>query len=100
MTNFRVTYFDVDGGRAEPIRIALHSAGSPIEDHRISVQEFGGGDMLEVGRRRGRTILVPFTRDIVPVVDMPARRITVDPPEGLLDDPEKGGPEKEERDDD
>jgi glutathione S-transferase len=41
MTNFRVTYFDVDGGRAEPIRIALHSAGIPFEDHRISFQEFG-----------------------------------------------------------
>jgi glutathione S-transferase len=40
MTDFRLTYFDIDGGRAEPIRIALHAAGIPFTDHRISFQEF------------------------------------------------------------
>jgi glutathione S-transferase len=41
MTQYRLTYFDVDGGRAEPIRIALHAAGIPFEDNRLSFQEFG-----------------------------------------------------------
>jgi glutathione S-transferase len=41
MTDYRLTYFDVDGGRAEPLRIALHAAGIPFEDHRLSFQEFG-----------------------------------------------------------
>lgn len=40
MTDYRLTYFDLDGGRAEPIRIALHAAGIPFEDNRISIQEF------------------------------------------------------------
>jgi glutathione S-transferase len=41
MTTYRLTYFDVDGGRGEPIRIALHAAGIDFEDHRISFEEFG-----------------------------------------------------------
>ena len=43
MTQYRLTYFDIDGGRAEPIRIAFHIAGVPFEDHRISFQEFMEG---------------------------------------------------------
>jgi glutathione S-transferase len=41
MTDYRLSYFDVDGGRAEPIRIALHIGGVSFEDHRLSFQEFG-----------------------------------------------------------
>jgi glutathione S-transferase len=41
MTQYRLTYFDIDGGRAEAIRIALHAAGIEFEDRRLSFQEFG-----------------------------------------------------------
>ena len=40
MTNYKFTYFDMDGGRGEPIRIALHAAGITFEDDRISFAEF------------------------------------------------------------
>jgi glutathione S-transferase len=40
MPNYKLTYFDFDGGRGEPIRIALHAAGIEFEDHRISFEEF------------------------------------------------------------
>ncbi len=40
MSSYKLTYFDFDGGRGEPIRIALHAAGIAFEDHRISFQEF------------------------------------------------------------
>jgi glutathione S-transferase len=43
MTQYRLTYFDIDGGRAEPIRIAFHIAGVPFEDNRISFEEFMDG---------------------------------------------------------
>jgi 16S rRNA processing protein RimM len=31
-------------------------------------------------------VLVPFVRDIVPVVDVAGGRVVLDPPEGLLDE--------------
>ncbi len=40
MTNYKLTYFDFDGGRAEPLRIALHHGGIEFEDNRISFEEF------------------------------------------------------------
>jgi glutathione S-transferase len=41
MATYKLTYFDIDGGRAEPIRIAFHKAGIAFEDNRISFAEFG-----------------------------------------------------------
>jgi glutathione S-transferase len=41
MPSYKLTYFDIDGGRAEPVRIALHAAGIEFEDNRLSFPEFG-----------------------------------------------------------
>lgn len=41
MTDYRLTYFDMEGGRAQPVRIALHAAGIQYEDRRLSFPEFG-----------------------------------------------------------
>jgi len=40
MDKFKLTYFDVSGGRAEPIRLALHIGGIPFEDFRFAFGEF------------------------------------------------------------
>jgi glutathione S-transferase len=41
MTNIKLTYFDIDGGRGEPIRLALSIGGVEFEDERVSFAEFG-----------------------------------------------------------
>ena len=41
MNKIKLTYFDIDGGRAEPTRIAMSIAGIDFEDRRISFSEFG-----------------------------------------------------------
>lgn len=50
-----------------------------------SVQNHGAGDLLEVQLpNSSSTVLVPFTKTIVPTVDLRTRRIVADPPEGLF----------------
>ena len=55
----------------------------------ISVQDFGSGALLEVGKNRGATILIPFTREVVPIVDLAAGQVEVDPLPGLLESVEE-----------
>jgi 16S rRNA processing protein RimM len=44
-----------------------------------------GQDVFAVQRPDGGELLIPFVAEIVPDVDLAARRVVVDPPEGLLD---------------
>jgi 16S rRNA processing protein RimM len=55
-----------------------------------AVHDFGTGDTLEIDRRDGPPVMVPFTRAIVPVVDLAAGRLVLAPPPGLLDDKRVG----------
>lgn len=41
MTHYKLTYFDIDGGRAESIRLAFHIGDIPFEDERWAFPEFG-----------------------------------------------------------
>lgn len=51
-----------------------------------AVENFGASDLLEIQPKSGRTYYVPFTKDIVPEIDLEAGRLSIDPPEGLIDD--------------
>ena len=49
------------------------------------MQNHGASDLLEVhGPGLKSTVLLPFTREAVPTVDLTAGRIIADPPEGLF----------------
>jgi 16S rRNA processing protein RimM len=45
----------------------------------------GAGEILVVVNGEGQEILIPFAEAICPEVDIENKRITVDPPEGLLE---------------
>lgn len=50
-----------------------------------NVMDHGAGDLLEITvPDQAETILLPFTQAAVPTVDLSARRIVADPPEGLF----------------
>ncbi|SMH50790.1 ribosome maturation factor RimM [Maritimibacter sp. HL-12] len=53
---------------------------------RVSaVHNHGAGDLLEItGEGLKTPALLPFTRAAVPTVDLAARRIVIDPPEGVF----------------
>lgn len=63
---------------------------------RVSaLYDFGAGDVLEFRGADGKARMLPFTEQVVPTVDLDARRMVVDPPEGALDDgPDKSGDEE------
>lgn len=69
-----------------------------------AVYDFGAGDMLEILPNEGALVMVPFTKAVVPIVDIKKGRIVVDPPEGLLSEeksrkkrkPAKSGQEGEQ----
>jgi len=50
-----------------------------------SVMRTGGTDLLVLEGGDGKERLVPFADEICRDVDLTAKRITIDPPEGLLD---------------
>jgi len=51
------------------------------------VHDFGAGSILEVVGGALGVVMVPFTRVAVPIVDMAAGRVVIDPPLGLLEPP-------------
>jgi 16S rRNA processing protein RimM len=66
--------------------VAVDTGGAAI-GRVAAVLNHGAGDLLELrGRGLGSGVLVPFTKAIVPTVDLSAGRLIVDPPEGLLPD--------------
>ena len=54
-----------------------------------AIHNHGAGDILEIGREGGALLLVPFTKEAVPVVDVVGGRITVVPPPDAEDDEEQ-----------
>lgn len=64
---------------------AFHVDGAQLGRVK-AVQNFGASDLLEIQPVSGRTYYVPFTKDIVPEIDLAAGRLIINPPEGLIDD--------------
>jgi 16S rRNA processing protein RimM len=52
----------------------------------VAIQNFGAGDLLELAPANGGpTLLIPFTRETVPEIDVEGEHLTLVPPVGLLE---------------
>ncbi len=83
-------YADLIGLRVEDLAGQLLGRVSAVDDH-------GAGDLLTIAKAAGGELLLPFTRQAVPQVDLAGGRLVVDPPEEILVRP--GGEAVEEGDD-
>jgi 16S rRNA processing protein RimM len=66
--------------------VAVSAEGSAL-GQVVAVQNYGAGDLLEVRPATGgKTVLVPFTEEIVPDIDFDAGWMLMLPPEGIFED--------------
>lgn len=50
-----------------------------------AVHDHGAGDLLDIQLKgSSKTVLLPFTQDAVPTVDLTSGRIVIDPPDGVF----------------
>jgi 16S rRNA processing protein RimM len=70
---------------ADLIGLEVHDTGGAPLGRVKAVHDHGAGDLLEIhGPGLAASVLLPFTHDNVPTVDLAAGRIVADPPEGLF----------------
>jgi 16S rRNA processing protein RimM len=65
--------------------VAVLGDGTPVGRVR-AIHDFGAGDTLELVRPDAPPIMVPFTRAVVPIIELAAGRLVLDPPPGLLEE--------------
>ena len=71
---------------ADLLGLSARDTGGAELGKIAAVLNHGAGDILELrGPALKGSVLVPFTRAIVPTVDLASGRVIIDPPEGLLD---------------
>ena len=69
---------------ADLIGLAVHDTGGVLIGTLQAVHNHGAGDLLEImGPGMKTALLLPFTHAIIPTVDLAARRVVADLPEGL-----------------
>lgn len=70
---------------ADLIGLEVFDTGGTLLGRVKSVQNHGASDLLEIhGPELKATVLLPFTLDAVPTVDLASGRIVADPPDGVF----------------
>jgi 16S rRNA processing protein RimM len=70
---------------ADLIGLTVVDTGGTVLGTVKNVMDHGAGDLLEIiVAGQSETVLLPFTLVAVPTVDLAAKRIVADPPEGLF----------------
>ena len=71
---------------ADLIGLSVYDTGGGEIGAVKAVLNHGATDLLELRlTASNETALLPFTRDYVPTVDMVARKLIIDPPNGLIE---------------
>jgi 16S rRNA processing protein RimM len=72
---------------ADLIGLEVRDPGGASLGTVLAVHNHGAGDLLEIRVPGARsTVLLPFTREAVPMVDLASGRLVADPPDGVFGD--------------
>ncbi|HWU27439.1 MAG TPA: ribosome maturation factor RimM [Rhizomicrobium sp.] len=66
---------------ADLVGLAAHDGEDRLLGTVSGIHNFGAGDVIAIAQPDGSDLLLPFTRDVVPVIDLKAGRIVVVAPE-------------------
>ncbi|MGE0063498.1 MAG: ribosome maturation factor RimM [Xanthobacteraceae bacterium] len=58
---------------------AVTTDGAPLGTV-LALHNFGAGDVIEIGVDGGEAVMLPFTDNVVPEVDLVAKRVVIAPP--------------------
>ncbi len=70
---------------ADLLGLAAELADGTVLGRVRAVHNFGAGDNIEIAREDAASLIVPFTRAVVPAIELDKGRIVVAPPEGLIE---------------
>jgi 16S rRNA processing protein RimM len=71
---------------ADLIGLAVEDLSGSALGTIVAVHNFGAGDLLEVQPAKGgETVMLPFTADVAPEIDIAGRRIVLDPQGAFAD---------------
>ena len=73
---------------ADLIGLAVVRQNGEVLGRVVAVHDFGAGDLLEIRPEAGGTpVMMPFTRETAPQIDLASGGIVADPPPGLFEEP-------------
>jgi len=75
---------------ADLLGLTVETAAGALLGKVAAIHDFGAGTMVEVTGTAGGSVLLPFTRAVVPVIDLAGRRLVVEPPAETEARPEGG----------
>jgi len=71
--------------QSDLIDCELWTRGGNLLGKVTGLESYGGPSLLEVKTPAGKELLVPFVRSLLVEVDLPHKRLVMDPPEGLTE---------------
>jgi len=74
---------------ADLIGLSAETSSGEVLGRVVALYDFGAGDMVEIRPAAGPVRVFPFTRAVVPVIDIAGGRLVIEPPNEI----EAGEPE-------